>query len=338
MVSLLKKLFYGACLAGLFSARLAFATDLPFDQLIVFGDSLSDNGNLYQLTQVQHFSDPTKTKIMPGKNYYRGHFSNGETWVETLANETELPLADFAYGGAWAEPATFSGDDQTPDLNQQVQRYLDLYKNDKNRDQHLYFIWAGANDYLHSIFSEPSVDFITNRVENQIELAASTLIKNGAKHIMIVGLPRLGDTPLGLMASKTLNNMSDVHNQKIQNLVAYLKQKTGQDIRFFDVAAPLSDILANPANYNLKVVNKGCFDYFSMSTTATLSKTLFAKNPVLDLADRVSHQVKLPQGCAKDREDQNPDDYAFWDGLHPTRVVHQIVTHKILEEIQKPLK
>lgn len=340
MFSLLKKLFYGACCLGLLATRLAFAADLPFDQLVVFGDSLSDSGNLYQLSQVQHFSDPTKNKISPGKNYDRGHFSNGDTWIEILSAQTSLPLADFAYGGAWAEPANYSGDDQTPDLNKQIQQYLDLYKNDQHKDQHLYFIWAGANDYLHSLFSEPNADFITTRVQTQIDAAATTLIKNGAKHIIILGLPRLGDTPLGsinALFSKTLNNMSDMHNQKILNLVTYIKNKTNQDIRFFDIASPLTDILNNPGNYNIKVINEGCVNYATSMTTNTM-KTGFSKNPILSLADNVSHQVKLPEGCAKDKADQNPDDYAFWDGLHPTRVLHQIIEQKILDEIQKPLK
>ena len=46
-----------------------------FNNLIVFGDSLSDNGNI-------------------------GRFTDGAIWVETLAASLGADLYDFAYGGA----------------------------------------------------------------------------------------------------------------------------------------------------------------------------------------------------------------------------------------------
>ena len=60
-----------------------------FTAVISYGDSLSDNGNLYALT-----GQP------PSPPYYMGRFSNGPVTVEQLAGSLGSPLLDFAYGGA----------------------------------------------------------------------------------------------------------------------------------------------------------------------------------------------------------------------------------------------
>ena len=62
------------------------------EELIVFGDSLSDNGNLYAAAGV------------PGPPYFEGRFSNGPTWVEVLAERLDPhlvavdPAGDLAVG------------------------------------------------------------------------------------------------------------------------------------------------------------------------------------------------------------------------------------------------
>ena len=66
----------------------AFASASTFTSVIVYGDSLSDNGNLYALTG------------QPPAPYYNGRFSNGPVAVEYLASTLGVPLSDFAWGGA----------------------------------------------------------------------------------------------------------------------------------------------------------------------------------------------------------------------------------------------
>ena len=64
-----------------------------YSSVVVFGDSLVDNGNgTWQLTN----------HTWPGdKAYYDGRFSNGETWVEVLARKLGVQqVHDVAFGGA----------------------------------------------------------------------------------------------------------------------------------------------------------------------------------------------------------------------------------------------
>src|ERR1039458_1699715 len=60
-----------------------------FNAVVVYGDSLSDNGNLFAATG------------QPGWPYYQGRSrSDGPVAVEQLAAALDAPLLDFAWIGA----------------------------------------------------------------------------------------------------------------------------------------------------------------------------------------------------------------------------------------------
>ena len=68
------------------------AAAAPYSAMYVFGDSLSDNGNI-----------PAASGYRPSAPYYDGRFSNGPVAVEYLANNLGIGAADFhdyAVGGA----------------------------------------------------------------------------------------------------------------------------------------------------------------------------------------------------------------------------------------------
>ncbi len=91
-------------------------TPVNIDHIVVFGDSLSDDGNLHA----------TMAKLgvdMPAYPYWQGRFSSGPTWAEDLAGELTFTnrkgsslfhpsddqfkntasFTDYAVGGAWAD-------------------------------------------------------------------------------------------------------------------------------------------------------------------------------------------------------------------------------------------
>ena len=51
-----------------------------FDQIIVFGDSVTDSGNVWELTDRKEPASPP---------YFEGRFSNGPVWVEYLADHLD---------------------------------------------------------------------------------------------------------------------------------------------------------------------------------------------------------------------------------------------------------
>ncbi len=93
----------------------------PINALIVFGDSLSDSGNLYTYTG---------TAFPPSPPYDPGHFSNGRVWAEVLADAlflgglTPSLLGGTNYSWGGAETGFGLSSQGTPNLGEQVKAYL----------------------------------------------------------------------------------------------------------------------------------------------------------------------------------------------------------------------
>jgi len=62
-----------------------------FKNIVVFGDSLSDQGNFYSMSGGQ-----------PPEPYFEGRYSDGPVWVEHLIKNLEIKgqLLNYAHGGA----------------------------------------------------------------------------------------------------------------------------------------------------------------------------------------------------------------------------------------------
>lgn len=127
-----------------------------FNNLVVFGDSLSDNGNI-------------------------GRFTDGPIWVEILAGDLDAALYDFAYGGATTGYDNPAADLPITGLQWQVDNYL------APTDNALYTVWAGGNDFLQER------SFIT--AANNIGTALENLYGDGARDILVGNLPDIGATP-----------------------------------------------------------------------------------------------------------------------------------------------
>ena len=108
---------------------------VQFDNLVIFGDSLSDVGNLY--------------KFLP---YWNGRFSNGPVWIEQLAADlgmlaptpSSLGGNNFAWGGAQTGTGS-SAAPVVPNVREQVGLYL---ATEVVSPTALYVLWAGANDFF----------------------------------------------------------------------------------------------------------------------------------------------------------------------------------------------
>lgn len=70
-MNLIKKLQIIFC--GLLISAVSYGFSPVFDTMVIFGDSLSDNGNLYRY--FLHF-------LPVSPPYHEGHFSNGPLWAE----------------------------------------------------------------------------------------------------------------------------------------------------------------------------------------------------------------------------------------------------------------
>ena len=174
---------------------------LPYGEIYVFGDSLSDVNNVFDATG-----------IPPSPPYFQGRASNGPVWVEYLANNLGATSTNLAFGGATtgSNKTSNPGIQSLPGLQQQIKGFTAT--NTFVDSDALYIVWAGANDYLDTRITDPTVPV------NNLSTAVSSLADYGAKNIMVVNLPDLGKLPVTSVDSQIssgLNALTEAHNRKL---------------------------------------------------------------------------------------------------------------------------
>jgi phospholipase/lecithinase/hemolysin len=221
---------------------LAATAQFPYDQVVTFGDSLLDNGNLFALSG----------NAFPPAPYFQGRFSNGRVSAELLAARLGIPLDDHAYGGAFTDTHTvFDGTHpgnpnipNAPGMQGELNAYLTTHPTvDPNA---LYIVWGGANDYLNGGQVNPGIP-VTN-LTNEI----TTLAGHGGRYFLVPNLPNLGSLPatIGTPFSSGLNQLTAFHNQLLAGSLQTLQLSLPGD-RFFlmDDNTLVADIQANPAAF-----------------------------------------------------------------------------------------
>lgn len=299
----------------------AFAANV--DKIIVFGDSLSDTGNLYSLSNAAHQKISLVPVIPKSPPYYQGMFSNGPVWIKLLADTLNVEMNNYAYGGAWAERIFYSKL-PIPSFIAQVNYYMVRDALDFHKENHLYVIWIGSNDYMYNRFS---AERATTRVITMIEKQLKKLIAAGATKFLILNLPDLGlapqNTAKGKEFSEALTHLAELHNRKMSEMLTKVQQQH-QDAKLvsLDVMTQFKDIIAHPNQYGLKNVTDACYGgKYTLQQTMNQDDELHVaieNNPSLNAAF-TTQELPVDSICS------NPDDYLFWDKLHPTRVAHQLI-------------
>jgi len=250
------------------------------DHIVVFGDSLSDNGNIFAASGGD---------IPPSPTYWNGRFSNGMIWAETLAVDIGATLNNYAIGGATTGTANVNDAHPAGPFGG-LQNQIADYASGTVNTEALHFVWAGSNNFL-SIPSDPNAAVQTAVTE--IVTAVGGLKASGATKIWVINLPDLGLTPrlinAGLSAQGTA--LTDGFNAA---LAGGLGLAGFTDVNIFDAAGLLREVVADPAAYGFTNVDQAC----------------------------------LAVGCTSDWM-LDPDEFMFWDDIHPTRATHGVFADAI---------
>lgn len=287
----------------IFFEGLAWAK--PVSNIVMFGDSLSDNGNLYAYLHEMLPQSPP---------YYQGRFTNGIVWVERLAQayfpeNSNSHLLDYAFGGAGVAESS-DDDDVLFTLKREIDSYFLIHSNESQEDN-LFLIWIGANNYLGLPTEEEKT---LSDVNQGIEHSLERLINSGAKHIMLLNLPDLGETPLGFGSpmQEKLTYFSNKHNQLLKNTVDQLKESHPEvQVILFDVNQLLHEMKNFPERYGFTNTTEACSKLME-------EPNLTKKQDILHLVSKVKRRAD-PQVC---------DSYLFFDPVHPTARSHQIMAEQ----------
>ena len=208
----------------------------------VFGDSLSDVGNVYAASG----------NTYPAPPYFNGRFSNGPLWVEDVAAAQGATLTPSFLGGTdYAVGGARSGTGLTDLLTQ-----VDSYRGSRTASAaNLYIVLAGGNDYL---FGTPDVAATVGNVRTAIE----RLYDAGARHFLVPNLPLLGNVPknVGTAAQGPANLIAAAHNAALKNAIAGLRAtRAGIAITDVDTASLFETVRLNPSVYGLTDVTHAAY-------------------------------------------------------------------------------
>ena len=208
----------------------------PYDNIFVFGDSLSDSGNIATALG----------KNFPSAIYPNGQFTNGDAWTTQLGLSASLTGGtNYAYGGARAR----DNGDTTPDLLRQIRKF-GRYTEPAQAENALGVIWAGGNDFrdIPSTAGEAEVAAMLGSIVGSISTGALNLAARGVNDVVIMGLPDFGALPAfagdaeGAAAASFVTGQL---NAALAGTVADLDATLGANVNFFDTNAIFQDILAN---------------------------------------------------------------------------------------------
>lgn len=228
------------------SAAVALPARAAISQLVVFGDSLSDNGN--------HFA---ANGSPPAPFYVNGRYSNGAVAVEVMASLLGLRLDDRAWGGATTGTDFVDGLVTVPSVATQVSRYLSGAGGRVDAGG-LYVLWAGPNDLLNGI-GVPGFDPLraADAAVANLRAAYVALAAGGAQQFLVPLMPDLGITVRGRAGGSTPNAqftaVASYFNAVMRGAFAGLSGVT-----VFDTFTLSDTIWKNPSLYGLTNVVDAC--------------------------------------------------------------------------------
>jgi outer membrane lipase/esterase len=281
---------------------------------VVFGTSLSDPGNDFALRGIENVPpyDTLDFFLIPDAPYAKGghHVSNGATWVEQFARSlglagsvrpafqaSTLKASNYAVKGARAYD-----DGVNVNLSAQVGAFVSDFGPVVPSDA-LYVFEIGANDIrdaLAAFAAGGNGGAIIQEALMTVGGSIQELYARGARKFLVWSMPNIRLTPalrlldvLSPGAGQAAELLTLSYNAGLDAVLGMFAGLPGIEIKRVDAFTLLNEMVANPAAFDLSVVDAAC-----VTPNAP------------------------PFEC------QDPDHYLFWDGIHPTKTAHAIIAQE----------
>ena len=280
-----------ATLAATLATGTASAAASPYDDLVIFGDSLSDTGNL----------SLASGGAIPGnaQPYFQGRFSDGLVWTDYLAaglgdanDARSFMLGGNNYAFAGARTGNASPDDSNggfiPGLLDQTTLWAATRPPLVN-DNTLYVLVGGGNDMRDARTDAPGNSTLEGKFRgNSAALAVANLqsslgvlAANGARNVLVSSLPDLGNTPEAMMLGVTTasSDASARFNLLMPGLLSY-GTSLGLNMSFFDMAGAVTAVRNNPGAFGITDIDHPCLGFaFSPGNACATSSFSDALHP-----------------------------------------------------------
>lgn len=293
---------------ALFAAMTFAASAQQFDRAIIFGDSLSDQGNLASVA-----GGFIPNYIPLGFNLTR--FSNGTVWTDQLFGPATLfgsganPNAgnvNYAFGGSRTTGAQTPG----PTTQEQIGAYL--ARGGRFTSSNVVTLWAGANNIFQGLpvaagnplTAQAVMTGVATGAAGDVAAQVRTIAGAGAGTILVANLPNFGALPefsTGPAAQLAGFSTSTFNATLGTQLAAVAAQNPSANIIVVDSASLFAAVQANPAAFGLANATQACLAVAACRTNPAAHNT-----------------------------------YAFWDGVHPTQAGYAIFAGAAREYLAGP--
>jgi len=300
-----------------------------FDNVVVFGDSLSDAGTFRPFL----LGVGLPASVVAGM----GRFTTnpGPVWAElvaqyytgTTATPSNAGGNDYAQGGARVTStpgvSTPPGMPERP-VSTQINEYLARSGGAADPNT-LYALWAGANDVFFNLGALQAGAITQAQLQANVLGAATAEIQQigrlqaaGARYIMVVGLPDIGATPAfsgSAATSSAVSQLSAGYNTTLWSGLA----SAGIHVIPVDAFSLFAEIRANPTVYGFTNTTSFACGPFPPITTATTVTSLFCN----------ASNLVAPNASTT---------YTFADSVHPTTGAHAIIADFAESLIDGPIQ
>ncbi len=330
------------------------------DRIVIFGDSLSDQGNLRNWL-----------RVFPAEPYFAGRFSNGPVWVDYFKQIIGVAVQNWAVGGSVSVPHVDPemgklGFKESTLLSASlkisgtVQKELDrfskisLSNNTVSKAAStLFIIWIGGNDYLTWLGSGKDADIfidspdhpragsntIIRIVANSITEHMKKLYDMGARNFLVLNLPDLGTTPrmlenetyhLGrnestnkriISLSEGLTRITKFHNELLkQNIAQFIEQYSEAKTTFVDSFNGLENSFASLEKAAITRSSNYGIDFDFVNT--------IKHGDNISVINRACFYGGI-FGSKSGSTCLSPNQKLFWDNIHPSSYSHCLIAMNI---------
>ncbi len=342
-------------------------------RIVIFGDSLSDTGNMRRKLGWAGFLSPP---------YWLGRFSNGPNWVDHLSKRLNLATLNFATGGAVAAKVN---DAKMKNIKSYVELggqlvisgstgdQIDSYissslsktsllgsKRVQNPDETLFVLWAGANDYASKIGNAATLNQFIDREDQQggsmataertVEVMGEQierLKKVGATNFLIMNLPDMGATPT-VFHNRDNYEKDESRGQKffgtgLENLPAISNAftlSTSEHNRLLSKKIEKQVNIAFLDVNNLLQNELGEISHNRGLQSGSLTSKYGVFNPGRRLDEEDLQSKKIGEACYKggymgggDKNEELCKRSVYFDYVHPTSITHCWLSWFIQEKL-----
>ncbi|KAG6573104.1 GDSL esterase/lipase, partial [Cucurbita argyrosperma subsp. sororia] len=344
--------------SAIFILLCAFASASPtanethphlFSKIYAFGDSFTDTGNTRSVSGPTVFGHVSNSPY--GSTFFHhstNRYSDGRLVIDFIAQTLSLPFltpyrylkgnesfhgVNFAVAGSTAINHDFFVRNNlslniTPQSIQTQLHWFNKFLETQGHrgaaafDDALFWVGEiGVNDYAYNTGSPIPDDTIRKLGVASVTGVLQSLLKKGAKYMVVQGLPPSGCLPLAMSIApvvdrddigcvRSSNNQTYYHNLALRASLQSLRRQFPQAVIIYaDYWNVYRTVMKNPGKYGFRELFKAC----------------------CGIGGPYNFNVLAVCGMSSVSSCKKPYEYINWDGVHLTEAMYKVVHDMFVE-------